>query len=63
VRQQVRETYKLKLTNKYYKYYEYKGLESGKQVVGPLSAQALVDWRLRYKCPYVCIIATPFLGI
>jgi hypothetical protein len=33
-----------KLTNKNYKYYN--GLESGKQVVGPVSAQALVEWRL-----------------
>jgi hypothetical protein len=33
-----------KLTNKNYKYYN--GLESGKQVVGPVSVQALVDWRL-----------------
>jgi hypothetical protein len=27
-----------------YKYYN--GLESGKQVVGPISAQTLVNWRL-----------------
>jgi hypothetical protein len=33
-----------KLTNKNYK--DYNGLESGKQVVGPVSAQSLVDWRL-----------------
>jgi hypothetical protein len=39
-----KETYKLELTNKKYKYY--KLLESGKQVVGPISTQALVDWRL-----------------
>jgi hypothetical protein len=44
VRQRGKETYKLELTNKNYKYYN--GLESGKQVVGPVSAQALVDWRL-----------------
>jgi hypothetical protein len=44
VRQRGKETYKLKLTNKNYKYYN--GLESGKQVVGPVSAQTLVDWRL-----------------
>jgi hypothetical protein len=37
-------TYKLKLTNKNYKYY--KLLESDKQVVGPVSTQAPVDWRL-----------------
>jgi hypothetical protein len=37
-------TYKLKLTNKNYKCYN--GLESVKQVVGPVSAQALVEWRL-----------------
>jgi hypothetical protein len=33
-----------KLTNKNYNYY--KLLESGKQVVGPVSMQALMDWRL-----------------
>jgi hypothetical protein len=44
VRQRGKETHKLKLTNKNYKYYN--GLESGKQAVGPISAQALVDWRL-----------------
>jgi hypothetical protein len=44
VRQLGNETYKLKLTNKNYRYYN--GLESGKQVVGPVSAQALVEWRL-----------------
>jgi hypothetical protein len=44
VRQRGKETYKLELTNKNYKYY--KLLESGKQVVGPVSAQTLVDWRL-----------------
>jgi hypothetical protein len=44
VRQRGKETYKLKLTNKNYKYYN--GLESGKQIVGPVSAQALVEWRL-----------------
>jgi hypothetical protein len=43
VRQWGKETYKLKLTNKNYKYY--KGLESGKQVVRPVSAQTLVEWR------------------
>jgi hypothetical protein len=44
VRQRGKETYKLKLTNKNYKYYN--RLESGKQVVRPVSAQTLVDWRL-----------------
>jgi hypothetical protein len=44
VRQQGKEAYKLKLTNKKYK--DYSGLESGKQVVGPISAQTLVGWRL-----------------
>jgi hypothetical protein len=44
VRQRRKETYKLKLTNKNYKYKN--KLESGKQVVGPISAQTLVDWRL-----------------
>jgi hypothetical protein len=44
VRQRGKETYKLKLTNRNYNYYN--GLESGKQVVGPVSAQALVEWRL-----------------
>jgi hypothetical protein len=44
VRQRGKEAYKLKLTNKNYKYYN--GLESGKQVVGPISAQTLVEWRL-----------------
>jgi hypothetical protein len=44
VRQRGKGTYKLKLTNKNYKYYN--GLESGKQVVGPISAQAFVYWRL-----------------
>jgi hypothetical protein len=44
VRQRGKETYKLKLTNKNYKYKN--RLESGKQVVGPISAQTLVDWRL-----------------
>jgi hypothetical protein len=39
-----KETYKLKLTNKKYKYKN--RLESGKQVVGPISAQTLVDKRL-----------------
>jgi hypothetical protein len=43
-RQRGKETYKLKLTNKNYMYKN--GLESGKQLVGPLSAQTLVDWRL-----------------
>jgi hypothetical protein len=41
VRQQGKETYKLKFTNKNYKYY--KLLESSKKVVGPVSTQALVD--------------------
>jgi hypothetical protein len=44
VRERGKETYRLKLTNKNYKYYN--RLESGKQIVGPISAQALVDWRL-----------------
>jgi hypothetical protein len=44
VRQRGKEVYKLKLTNKNYK--DYNGLESGKQVVGPISAQTLVGWRL-----------------
>jgi hypothetical protein len=43
-RQRGKETYKLKLTNKDYKYKNMQ--ESGKQVVGPISAQTLVDWRL-----------------
>jgi hypothetical protein len=42
VRQRGKETYKLELTNKKYKYY--KLLESGKQVGGPLPTQALVGW-------------------
>jgi hypothetical protein len=44
VRQRGKETYKLELTNKNYNYY--KLLESGKQVVGPVLMQALVDWQL-----------------
>jgi hypothetical protein len=44
VRQRGKETYKLKLTNKNYKYHNW--LESGKQIVGPVSTQALVGWRL-----------------
>jgi hypothetical protein len=44
VRQRGKEAYKLKLTNKNYKYCS--GLESGKQVVGAISVQALVEWRL-----------------
>jgi hypothetical protein len=44
VRQRGKETYKLKLTNKNYN--NYSGLESGKQIVGPVSAQALVERRL-----------------
>jgi hypothetical protein len=44
VRQWGKEAYELKHTNKNYNYY--KLLESGKQVVGPVSTQALVDWRL-----------------
>jgi hypothetical protein len=39
VRQQGKETYKQKLQY-------YNGLESSKKVVGPVSTQALVDWRL-----------------
>jgi hypothetical protein len=48
VRQREKETYKLKLTNKNYK--DYNGLESGKQVDGPISAQTLVGWRLGECC-------------
>jgi hypothetical protein len=44
VKQRRKETYKLELTNKKYKYYKLP--ESDKQVVGPVSAQALVGWRL-----------------
>jgi hypothetical protein len=44
MRQRGKEAYKLEPTNKKYKYY--KSLESGKQVVGPISTQALVGWRL-----------------
>jgi hypothetical protein len=44
VRQRGKETYKLELKNKKYKYY--KLLESDKQVVGPVSTQALVGWLL-----------------
>jgi hypothetical protein len=44
VRQPGKETYKLELTNKNYNYY--KLLETGKQVVGLVSTQALVEWRL-----------------
>jgi hypothetical protein len=44
VRQRGKEAYKLKLTNKNYK--DYNGLESGKQVTGPILAQMLVGWRL-----------------
>jgi hypothetical protein len=44
VRQRGKETYKLKLTNNNCKYY--KGLEAGKQVMGSVSAQTLVEWRL-----------------
>jgi hypothetical protein len=44
VRQQGKETYKLELTNKKYKYYEL--LESGIHFVGSVSTQALVGWRL-----------------
>jgi hypothetical protein len=44
VRQRGKEAYKLKLTNKNYK--DYNGLESGKQVAGPILAQTLVCWRL-----------------
>jgi hypothetical protein len=43
VRQRGKEVYKLKLTNKNYK--DFSRLESGKQVVGPISAQTLVGWR------------------
>jgi hypothetical protein len=44
VRQRGKEAYKLKLTNKNYKYYN--RLESGKQVVGPIWVKALVEWRI-----------------
>jgi hypothetical protein len=44
VRQRGKEAYKLQRTNKNYN--DYNGLESGKQVVGPMSAQTLVGWRL-----------------
>jgi hypothetical protein len=44
VRQRGKEAYKLKLTNKKYK--DYNELESGKQVVGPISAQTVVGRRL-----------------
>jgi hypothetical protein len=44
VRKWGKETYKLKRTNKNYKYKN--RLESSKQVVGPVSAQTLVDWWL-----------------
>jgi hypothetical protein len=44
VRQRGKEAYILKLTNMNYK--DYNGLESGKQVLGPISAQTLVGWRL-----------------
>jgi hypothetical protein len=40
VRQRGKESYKLKLTDMNYK--DYSGLESGKQAVGPMSAQTLV---------------------
>jgi hypothetical protein len=44
VGQREKETYKLELINKNYNYY--KLLESGKQVVWPVSTQEPVDWRL-----------------
>jgi hypothetical protein len=44
VRQRGKEAYKLKLTNKNYK--DYNGLESDKQVVGPISAHTFVGWQL-----------------
>jgi hypothetical protein len=47
VRQRGKEAYKLKLANKNYKYYN--SLESGKQVVGPISA---AQW-----CVCVCACA------
>jgi predicted solute-binding protein len=47
VRQRGKETYKLKLTNKNYKYY--KLLESGKQVVGLVSTQASASNRNKYQ--------------
>jgi hypothetical protein len=64
VRQREKETYKLKLTNKNYKYYN--GLESGKQVVGPVSVQALVEWRLGEcgdKFIGVCTEANSVMGV
>jgi hypothetical protein len=54
VRQRGKETYKLKLTNKDFNYKS--RLESGKQAVGPISAQTLVDWRLGE-----CV--TKFIGV
>jgi hypothetical protein len=44
VGQRGKETYKLKHTNKNSKYKN--RLQSGNQVVGPISAQTLVDWHL-----------------
>jgi hypothetical protein len=44
VRQRGKKAYKLNLTNKNYK--DYSGLESGKQIVGPISTQMLVSWQL-----------------
>jgi hypothetical protein len=44
VRQRGKEAYKLNFTYKNYK--DYNGLESGKQVVWPVSAHELVEWRL-----------------
>jgi hypothetical protein len=63
VRQRGKEAYKLKLTNKNYK--DYNGLESGKQVVGPISAQTLVGWqpgRCGDKFIEVCTEAKSVMG-
>jgi hypothetical protein len=63
VRQWGKEAYKLKLTNKNYKYYS--GLEFGKQVVGPILAQALVEWWLGEcgdKFIGVCMEANSVMG-
>jgi hypothetical protein len=63
VRQRGKEAYKLKLTNKNYKYYN--GLESGKQVFGPISAQAFVEWWLGESCGKfigVCTEANSIMG-
>jgi hypothetical protein len=46
-------------------YRTYNGLESGKHVVGPVSAQALVEWRLGEcgdKFTGVCTEANSIIG-